>query len=501
MAEKGGTPIYKLPVQEARAALNSLQAGPVVKMPADIEDRIIPVGPKGKVSIRVVRPKNNNMDLPVVKYFHGGGWVLGNQETHDRLIREIANGSSSAVVFVNFTPSPEARYPMPIEEAYAATKWVADNGKKMNFDSTRMAVAGDSVGGNMAAVVALLAKLRGGPKILFQVLFYPVTDANFEMSQFDPRRVGVHIGSGIGGVNVLLEQYEIMRTRGPRRVSPFTVPGLMPNSAAANVSIMTGARGPSLALSTACATGSHSLGEASEIIRRGKADVMIAGGSEAAIVGHAAAGFESMGALSTRNDDPQRASRPFDADRDGFVMAEGAGVVILERLDMARARGARIYGELVGYGASADAYHITAPSEDASGTAECMRLALEDAGLTPADVDYLNAHGTSTPLNDASETKAIKRAFGDYAYGLAVSSTKSMTGHLMGAAGAIEAVFCLLAIRDQIIPPTINYETPDPICDLDYVPNRARAAKVDVAMSNSFGFGGHNGTLILRRLS
>ena len=328
-----------------------------------------------------------------------------------------------------------------------------------------------------------------------------LTDANFEMSQFDPRRVGVHIGSGIGGVNVLLEQYEIMRTRGPRRVSPFTVPGLMPNSAAAYVSIMTGARGPSLALSTACATGSHSLGEASEIIRRGKADVMIAGGSEAAIVGHAAAGFESMGALSTRNDDPQRASRPFDADRDGFVMAEGAGVVILERLDMARARGARSYGELVGYGASADAYHITAPSEDASGTAECMRLALEDAGLTPADVDYLNAHGTSTPLNDASETKAIKRAFGDYAYGLAVSSTKSMTGHLMGAAGAIEAVFCLLAIRDQIIPPTINYETPDPICDLDYVPNRARAAKVDVAMSNSFGFGGHNGTLILRRLS
>ncbi len=326
-------------------------------------------------------------------------------------------------------------------------------------------------------------------------------DAKFDMSQFDPRRVGVHIGSGIGGVNVLLEQYEILRTRGPRRVSPFTVPGLMPNSAAAYVSIMTGARGPSLALSTACATGSHSLGEAAEIIRRGKADAMIAGGSEAAIVGHAAAGFESMGALSTRNDDPQRASRPFDADRDGFVMAEGAGVVILERLDLARVRGARIYGELVGYGASADAYHITAPAEDASGTAECMRLALDDAGLAPSDVDYLNAHGTSTPLNDASETKAIKLAFGEHAYKLAVSSTKSMTGHLMGAAGAIEAVFCLLAIRDQILPPTINYETPDPICDLDYVPNRARPAKVDVTMSNSFGFGGHNGTLILRRLS
>ena len=328
-----------------------------------------------------------------------------------------------------------------------------------------------------------------------------LTDSNFDMSQYDPRRVGVHIGSGIGGVNILLEQYEVLRTRGPRRVSPFTVPGLMPNSAAAYVSIMTGARGPSLALSTACATGSHSLGEAAEIIRRGKADTMIAGGSEAAIVGHAAAGFESMGALSTRNDDPQRASRPFDAGRDGFVMAEGAGVVILERLDLARARGARIYGELVGYGASADAYHITAPAEDAAGTADCMRLALDDAGLAPTDVDYLNAHGTSTPLNDTSETKAIKLAFGEHAYKLAVSSTKSMTGHFMGAAGAIEAVFCLLAIRDQILPPTINYETPDPVCDLDYVPNRARAAKIDVAMSNSFGFGGHNGTLILRRLS
>ena len=328
-----------------------------------------------------------------------------------------------------------------------------------------------------------------------------LTDASFDMSQYDPRRVGVHIGSGIGGVNILLEQYELLRTRGPRRVSPFTVPGLMPNSAAAYVSIMLGARGPSLALSTACATGSHSLGEAAEIIRRGQADVMIAGGSEAAIVGHAAAGFESMGALSNRNDDPQRASRPFDAGRDGFVMAEGAGVVILERLNSARARGAHIYGELLGYGVSADAYHITAPAEDASGTAECMRLALEDAGLAPTEVDYLNAHGTSTPLNDASETRAIKLAFGEHAYKLAVSSTKSMTGHLMGAAGAIEAVFCLLAMRDQILPPTMNYETPDPVCDLDYVPNRARAAKVEVAMSNSFGFGGHNGTLILRRLS
>ncbi len=308
------------------------------------------------------------------------------------------------------------------------------------------------------------------------------------------------IGSAIGGVHVLLEQSDVLRVRGARRVSPFTVPGLMLNSAAAHVSIMIGARGPNLALATACATGSHTLGEAAEMIRRGSGchDV---GGSEAAITGMAMAGFENMGAMSSRNDEPERASRPFDADRDGFVMAEGAGMLILERLDLARARGARIYGELVGYGINADAFHITAPPEDGIGAIDCMQLALDDAGLQPAEVDYINAHGTSTPLNDASETMAIKAVFGDHAYRLAVSSTKSMTGHLMGAAGAIEAIFCLLAMRDQILPPTINYETPDPACDLDYVPNLARPAKVDVAMSNSFGFGGHNGTVIFHRMA
>lgn len=328
-----------------------------------------------------------------------------------------------------------------------------------------------------------------------------LADARFDMAQQDPRRMGVVMGTGIGGVHVLLEQYDIFRDRGPRRVSPFTVPGLMPNSAAAQISITIGARGPNLAIATACAAGTHAVGEAAELIRRGAADVMIAGGSEAGIVPLSMAGFENMGALSSRNDEPQRASRPFDAGRDGFLMGEGAGIVVLERLDRARSRGARIYGEIIGYGATADAYHITAPAEDGAGAAECMRMALADAGLAPAAVDYINAHGTSTPLNDAGETRAIKMVFGEHAYRLAVSSTKSMTGHLMGAAGAIEAVFCLLVLRDQVLPPTINYETPDPLCDLDYVPNRARPARVNVAASNSFGFGGHNGTLIFGRLT
>jgi 3-oxoacyl-[acyl-carrier-protein] synthase II len=327
-----------------------------------------------------------------------------------------------------------------------------------------------------------------------------LADACFDMQQWDPKRVGVIIGSGIGGVHTILDNQTTLVERGRRGVSPFAVPALMLNSASAHISIMLGARGPNLALATACATGSHALGEAAEIIRRGRADVMVAGGSEAAMVPMALAGFENMHALSSRNDDPTRASRPFDKDRDGFVMAEGAGVVILERLDKARARGARIYGEIVGYGNNADAFHITAPSEDGVGAADCMTMALEDAGLTPADVDYINAHGTSTPLNDASETRAIKMAFGDRAYKVAISSTKSMTGHLMGSAGAIEAAFCLLAMRDDILPPTINYETPDPMCDLDYVPNEARRTRVNVAMSNSFGFGGHNGTVVFRRL-
>ena len=326
-----------------------------------------------------------------------------------------------------------------------------------------------------------------------------LNNSGLDLAQQDLRRVGVVIGSGIGGVHILLEQQEALSERGSRRVSPFAVPGLMLNSAAAHVSIMTGARGPNFAIATACATGSHAIGEAAEIIRRGAADVMLAGGSEAAIVPMALAGFENMGAVSTRNDPPEAASRPFDAGRDGFIMAEGAGVLVLERLDFALARHARIHGELIGYGITADAFHITAPAEDGRGAVECMRMALEDYGVKPAEVDYINAHGTSTQLNDASETKAIKEVFGQHAYHLGVSSSKSMTGHLMGAAGAIEAIFCLLALRDQIMPPTINYEVPDPVCDLDYVPNHARPSKIDIAMSNSFGFGGHNGTVLFRR--
>ena len=327
-----------------------------------------------------------------------------------------------------------------------------------------------------------------------------VADAKLDVAYFTPRRVGVVVGSGIGGVHILLEQHDIMNERGPRRVSPFTVSGLILNSAAAHISIMTGARGPNFAIATACATGTHTIGEAAEIIRRGSADAMICGGSEAAIVPMAMAGFENMGALSGHNDEPERASRPFDLHRDGFVMGEGAGILVLERLDLARARGARIYAELAGYGTTCDAYHITAPMEDGSGAIDCMQIALQNAGLAPEAVQYINAHGTSTQLNDVSETVAIKAVFGDHAYRLAASSTKSMTGHLMGAAGAIEGIFSVLALRDQMMPPTINYETPDPACDLDYVPNQARAAAIDVVMSNSFGFGGHNATVVFRQV-
>jgi 3-oxoacyl-[acyl-carrier-protein] synthase II len=328
-----------------------------------------------------------------------------------------------------------------------------------------------------------------------------LADARFDMANYDPRRVGVIIGSGIGGVETMLTQYDILRERGPRRISPFTVPALMLNSASAHVSIMLGARGPNLAIGSACATGTHSVGEAAAIIRRNDADVMIAGGAEAAILRLTMAGFDCMGAMSTCNEHPEQASRPFDARRDGFVIAEGAGVLVLERLDLARARGAHIYGELAGYGASADAYHITAPAEDGNGAVESMLMALRSAEIQPAEVDYINAHGTSTPMNDAIETAAIKTALGEHAYRVAISSSKSMTGHLMAAAGAVESAFCLLAMRDQILPPTINQQEKDPACDLDYVPNQARPARVKVAMSNSFGFGGHNATVIFRQVS
>lgn len=323
--------------------------------------------------------------------------------------------------------------------------------------------------------------------------------ANFSIDESNRDRVGVLIGSGIGGISTLLEQAEVMRERGPDRISPFLIPMMISDSAAGMIAIQLGARGPNMALATACASGSNAIGEAAEMIRRSAADVMIAGASEASIVALAMGGMNVMGALSTRNDDPQRASRPFDRDRDGFLMGEGAGVLLLESYEHAQARGARILCEVSGYGTSDDAYHVSAPAENGAGAALSMQYALEDAGLTPVDIGYINAHGTSTPLNDKSETAAIKAIFGEQAYSVPVSSTKSMTGHLLGASGALEAVVCAQVLQDNILPGTINYETPDPECDLDYVPNKNRQATPDHVMSNSFGFGGHNATLILSR--
>ena len=312
-------------------------------------------------------------------------------------------------------------------------------------------------------------------------------------------RVGIFMGSGIGGINIIIEQYELMKQRGPDRVSPFLIPMMIPDSAAGNLAIRIGARGPNMSMATACATGTNSLGEAAETIRRGAADVMIAGATEAAINSLAFAGMNTMTALSTRNDDYLHASRPFDKNRDGFMMGEGAGVMILESLEYAQARGANILCEFTGYGTTDDAHHISAPAENGAGAAISMSLALQDASFKTTDIHYINAHGTSTQLNDKSETAAIKTVFGEQAYNVPVSSTKSMTGHLLGASGAVEAIVGALVIQNGIIPATINYETPDPVCDLDYVPNQPRKAKVDSVMSNSFGFGGHNATLILSR--
>jgi 3-oxoacyl-[acyl-carrier-protein] synthase II len=312
-------------------------------------------------------------------------------------------------------------------------------------------------------------------------------------------RIGVLIGSGIGGIITLLDQAEVMRERGPDRISPFLIPMMISDSAAGMVAIRLGVRGPNMALATACASGSNAIGEAGEIIRRGNVDVMIAGASEASIVALAMGGMNVMGALSTRNDAPQKASRPFDKDRDGFLMGEGAGIIILESLEHAQARGVKILAELSGYGTSDDAYHVSAPAENGAGAALSMQYALDDAGLNQEEIGYINAHGTSTPLNDKSETAAIKTVFGEQAYNIPISSTKSMTGHLLGASGAVEAVVCAKVLQENILPATINYETPDPECDLDYVPNQPREAAPDHIMSNSFGFGGHNATLILSR--
>ncbi len=323
--------------------------------------------------------------------------------------------------------------------------------------------------------------------------------ASLKIDESNRDRVGILIGTGIGGIITLLEQYDVLRERGPERISPFLIPMMISDSAAGNIAIRVGARGPNMSLATACASGTNSLGEAAEMIRRGSADVMIAGASEAAITAVTMAGMNVMTALSTRNDDPQRASRPFDKDRDGFLMGEGSGILILESLEHAQARGANILCEFGGYGTSDDAHHISAPSENGVGASISMQLALENAGLKPADISYINAHGTSTYLNDKSETAAIKTVFEEQAYKTPVSSTKSMTGHLLGASGALEGIISALAIVNNILPPTINYETPDPVCDLDYVPNQARKTTVDNVMSNSFGFGGHNATLIMSR--
>jgi 3-oxoacyl-[acyl-carrier-protein] synthase II len=317
----------------------------------------------------------------------------------------------------------------------------------------------------------------------------------------DPFRVGCVVGSGIGGLATIEEEHETLMTRGPSRVSPFLVPKMIVDSAAGDISIVYGAKGPNYSITTACATGSHCIGASFHHIRSGLCDVMVAGGSEAPITNLGVAGFNSIGALSTRNDSPATASRPFDRDRDGFVIGEGAGIVILEELEHAKRRGATIHAELVGYGCTGDAFHETQPDPSGAGGIGCMQQALADARITPEAIGYINAHGTSTKYNDAGETKVIKAVFGDYARKLAVSSTKSMTGHTLGAAGGIEAIASVLALRDGVLPPTINYATPDPDCDLDYVPNQARQARVEYALSNNLGFGGHNASLIFRRFS
>jgi 3-oxoacyl-[acyl-carrier-protein] synthase II len=328
-------------------------------------------------------------------------------------------------------------------------------------------------------------------------------DAQLTINDHNAERVGVLIGSGIGGLATLEEQIRVLHEKGPSRVSPFLIPMMIADMATGYVSILTGAKGPGSTVVTACATGANAIGDSLELLRRGDADVMIAGGTEAAICPTGVAGFGNMKAMTTKyNDSPARASRPFDADRSGFVIGEGSGVIIMETREHAERRGApHIYGEVAGYGMSSDAYHITHPAPEGAGVARAILNGLEDANIAPEAVGYVNAHGTSTPLNDAAETQALKKAFGDHAYKLAISSTKSMTGHLLGAAGAIEAIAAILAIDRRTLPPTINYETPDPDCDLDYIPNHAREAKVDVAVSNNSGFGGHNAVVVFKRFA
>ncbi len=326
-----------------------------------------------------------------------------------------------------------------------------------------------------------------------------VEDSGLEVTDHNDHRIGVAIGSGIGGITGIEKGHDALVKGGPRKISPFFVPSNIINMISGNLSIIYGMKGPNIAIVTACTTGTHNIGEAARIIERNEADVMIAGGAEMAASPTGLGGFAAARALSTRNDDPETASRPWDKDRDGFVLSDGAGVVVLEEYEHAKKRGATIYAEVVGFGMSGDAYHMTQPSEGGEGASRCMDNALRNARVNTEDVDYINAHGTSTPVGDIAETLAVKRSFGDHAYKVAMSSTKSMTGHLLGAAGGIEAIFCALALRDQVAPPTINQFTADPDCDLDYVPGTARKMPINVALSNSFGFGGTNGTLVLRK--
>jgi 3-oxoacyl-[acyl-carrier-protein] synthase II len=326
-----------------------------------------------------------------------------------------------------------------------------------------------------------------------------IEDAGLKITEANADRIGVIVGAGIGGIQTIERYHSVLLQNGQRRISPFFIPMLITNLAAGQISMRFGARGPNSCVTTACAAGTHAIGDSFKIIQRGDADAMIAGGSESAITPLTIAGFANMKALSNRNDTPQKASRPFDMERDGFVIAEGAGIVVLEELEVALARRAKIYAEVIGYGMTADAYHMTAPDPEGRGVVNCMRMALRDAGITPEMVNYINAHGTSTPYNDKHETMAIKQVFGEHAYHLAVSSTKSMTGHLLGAAGGIEAAFCALALSEGIIPPTINYEHPDPECDLDYVPNHAKHIDLENVVSNSFGFGGTNACIVLKK--
>jgi len=328
-----------------------------------------------------------------------------------------------------------------------------------------------------------------------------IQDAQLKIDESNADRVGVLVGAGLGGLTTIEKYHSILLEHGPKKISPFFIPMLIVNLAPGQISIYFGAQGPNSSVVTACATGNHSIGEAFKIIQRGDADAMIAGGSESTITPLAVGGFCAMRALSVRNHEPERASRPFDKDRDGFVIAEGAGVLILEKLEHALKRGVEIYAEIMGFGSNADAYHISAPSPNGIGAARCMKVAIKDAGINYDEIDYVNAHGTSTPLNDMSETMAMKTVFKDRAKKVAISSTKSMTGHLLGGAGGVEAIYCILAIKHGVIPPTVNYETPDPDCDLDYVPNTARQSEVKVAMSNSFGFGGTNATLIFKEFT